>query len=163
MTARHSTMTERFWSDDFDMDLPKVIPDARDRLGKFAELELVTHGHETYGRLNHPSVWNHPLGSVSFFGRGSPHKPPEYWTNHPLVKCTLWEAVRDAWVHSNVILFESFPIWSDQRKHFDPLMGCIRGWSLLTEREVTKHKDAVKWALDCCRNDVQRLVAEGRR
>ena len=38
----------RFWSDDFDMDLPKIIPEARERLGKYADLELVTHGHTTF-------------------------------------------------------------------------------------------------------------------
>jgi hypothetical protein len=153
----------KFWSDDFDMDLPRVITDARDRLGEHADLELVTHGHETYGRLNHPAVWNHPLGSVSFFGRGDPHKPAEYWTNDPLVRCTLWEAVRDAWSHSNVILFESFPVWNDQWEHFEPLMYAIRGWSTLTEREYVKHTDAVKHALDCCRMDIERLLRREER
>lgn len=148
----------RFWSDDFDMDLPKVIPDARQRLGEHADLELVTHGHETHGRLNHPSVWNHTLGLVAFFGRGTPHKPAEYWASDPLVRCTLWEAVRDAWVHDNVILFEGFPIFNRQDEHFQPLMCHVRKWRELPELEVAKHKDAVVHALECCRMDVSRLV-----
>jgi hypothetical protein len=65
-----------FWSDDFDMDLPKVIPDAKAALGDVADLELVTHGHTTHGRLNHPSCWNHSLGLVAWFGRRDPMKPP---------------------------------------------------------------------------------------
>ncbi|HLF10635.1 MAG TPA: hypothetical protein VJA26_05425 [Gammaproteobacteria bacterium] len=152
----------QFWSDDFDMDLPKVIPDARDRLGEHADLELVTYGGTTHGRLNHPCVWNHPLGSVSFFGRGDPRIPSDYYHGHKeLVKCTLWEAVRDAWPHSNVILFECRPIWKDQWEHFEPLMSHLRGWRELPEREVTNHKDAVIHALECCRIDVDRIVREG--
>lgn len=149
----------KFWSDDFDMDLPKVIPDARDRLGEHAELELVTHGHETHGRLNHPTVWNHYLGAVSFFGRGSPHKPEHYWTSDPLVSCTLWEAVRDAWVHDNVILLEGSPIWRSQWRHFQPLMWAVRGWRPLPAGLIEMHQDAVRRALERCRANVERLIS----
>jgi hypothetical protein len=148
----------KFWSDDFDLDLPKVIPDARACLGYLAELELVTHGHETHGRLNHPSVWNHELGSVSFFGRGNPHKPDGYWTRDPIVRCTLWEAVRDAWCHDNVILVESVPVLYGQWIHFEPLMWHTRKWRALPELEVAKHVDAVKLALDRCFDEVERIV-----
>jgi hypothetical protein len=141
-----------FWSDDFDMDLPKVIPDARSRLGDLADFEMVTHGHTTHGRLNHPSVWNHALGSVAFFGRHSPMKPASYWTDHPLVRCTLWETIRDAWSHDFVVLFEHNPIWNGQSwGHFEPLMYHIRGWREVPEREVKEHKACVIEMIDRCR------------
>lgn len=132
-----------FWSDDFDMDLPKIIPEARERLGKYADLELVTHGHTTHGRLNHPSVWNHSLGSVAWFGRRTPMKPAEYVTFDPIVRCTLWEAIRDVWSHDFVLLFEHDPIWNHPEmynEHFYPLMSHIRKWTELPEKDVREHK-----------------------
>lgn len=48
----------RFWADDFDMDLPRIIPRLDDVLGDTAGVRLWTHGHTSHGRLNHPSVWN---------------------------------------------------------------------------------------------------------
>ncbi len=144
----------KFRSDDFDMDLPTIIPEARSLLGAYADLELVTHGHETHGRLNHPTVWNHEFGSVAFFGRGDPHKPTSFWTDSPLVRCTLWEAIRDAWAHDVVILFErSNPIWdgSKTREQFDPLMYHIRGLRTLDEAEVEGHKQAVETRIQLVR------------
>jgi hypothetical protein len=135
-----------FWSDDFDMDLPKVIPAARDALGDVAELSLVTHGHVTHGRLNHPSVWNHSLGSVAFFGRSSPMKPASYWTDDPLVPCTLWEAIRDVWSHDFVLLLEHNPVWNHPEmynQHFYPLMSNLRGWSSLPAADIAEHKACV--------------------
>jgi hypothetical protein len=141
-----------FWADDFDMDLPKIIPEARDRLGDLADLQLVTHGHTTYGRLNHPTVWNHDLGCVAWFGRRSPHKPASYVTDSPLVQCTLWEAIRDVWSHDYVIVFEHNPIWNgDMWQHFEPLMGHTRGYHVLPEAEVKEHKLCVLDKIAQCR------------
>lgn len=140
----------KFWSDDFDMDLPRVIPGAKQLLGEKADLELVTHGSTTHGRLNHPCVWNQPLGSVAFFGRGMPHKPVHCWTSDPIVKCTLWEAIRDAWVHDVVIVFETTAIWDGgkTRAEFDPLMSHLRKWTCLPEWRVAKLKDMVRMRLE---------------
>lgn len=141
----------QFWSDNFDMDLPKIIPAARSLLEPYADMELVTHGSETHGRLNHPCVWNHALGSVAFFGRGHPHKPESFWTNRPLVRCTLWEAVRDAWVHDIVIVFEGAnPIFDGGRtfEQFEPLMYHVRGWRKLDDAAVAEHKDAVQMRIE---------------
>ena len=142
----------KFWSDDFDMDLPKIIPEARSLLGAYADLELVTHGSETHGRLNHPTCWNHELGYVSYFGRpGRIFKPNGYWTDSPIIRCTLWEAIRDAWAHDNVIIFEGrTPIWSgnETRRDFDPLMYHIRGWRALDEAEIDAHKAAVQMRIE---------------
>lgn len=152
-------MDDAFWSDDFDMDLPKVIPDAKTRLGKHADLELVTTcTRPTHGRLNHPCAWNHPLGLVSFVGRGHTHRPGHYHTSAPTIRCTLWEVIRDAWPHSNVVLFEGFPIWHDQWEHFQPIMYHIRKLHELTAGDLDRHIAAVRHEIDCCRMDVARLV-----
>ncbi len=142
----------RFWSDDFDMDLPKVIPEARRHLGEYADLEMVTHGHTTHSRLNHPSVWNHHLGSIAFFGRVSPMKPHGYSTSDPLVRCTLWEAIRDAWCHDFILIFEGRPIWDgDTYRHFEPLMYHVRGWRQMPEPEANIHRVRVLRRINACR------------
>ena len=141
----------KFWCDDFDMDLPKVIPDAKELLGEVADLELRTHGNKTDGRLNHPCVWNHSIGMVAFFGRSSPMKPEAYYTDRQVVLCTLWEAIRDAWCHDYVIIFEGRrPIWdgSKTRAQFEPLMYHIRKWRELPDAEVEKHKQKVRMRLE---------------
>jgi hypothetical protein len=141
----------RFWSDDFDMDLPKVIPDAKEMLGEHADLQLLTHGGKTYGRLNHPVVWNSETGTVAFFGRRSPMKPPAYYTDREIIGCTLWEAIRDAWAHTVVIVFEGrTPIWDGSKtwKQFEPIMYHIRGWEPLTDAELDRHKQSVRMRLE---------------
>lgn len=118
------------WCDDFDMDLPKVIPDARDLLGDMADVKLSTHGHTTYGALNHPSVWNCEDGPVAFFGFRSPRKPKSYWTNAPTVRCTFWQAVRDAWAHSYIMAVEGRPVLDTNGLYprFERIMYDLRGW-----------------------------------
>lgn len=121
-----------FWSDDFDMDLSKVVPDARDLLGDLADLELVTEGHTTHGRLNHPAVWNGDRTMLSWFGFGAPFRPSAMITGAPdvLVTCTAWEAFRDAWPHGYLIQVMQRPIWDTfaLRPQFDEIMGDLRGW-----------------------------------
>lgn len=138
------TTEQRFWSDDFDMDLPKIIPEARERLGEYADLELVTTSHTTHGRINCPCVWNHSLGMVAFFGRpGRLYRDPSFVTNRPEVRCTLWEAIRDVWSHDFVLVFEFNPIWNHPEMynaHFYPLMAHIRKWTELPEKDVREHK-----------------------
>jgi hypothetical protein len=141
----------RFWSDDFDMDLPKVIPDAKELLGECADLQLQTHGGKTFGRLNHPTVWNGDSGMVAFFGRTSPMKPPAYYTDREIIRCTLWEAIRDAWAHTVVIVFEGrTPIWDGSKTwaQFEPIMEHIRGYRVLPDAEVEKHKQKVRMRLE---------------
>jgi len=141
----------RFWSDDFDMDLPKIIPDAKQLLGEHADLQLYTHGSKTFGRLNHPVVWNTEIGLVAYFGRSSPMKPAMSYTDREIVRCTLWEAVRDAWAHTIIVVFEgSNPIWDGSKtyKQFEPIMYHIRGWRPLSDADLGKHKDKVRMRLE---------------
>lgn len=143
------------WCDGFDMDLPKIVPEAKAALGELAVLDLLTYGHTTHGRLNHPSVWNHSLGMVAFFWRPTRPtcKPAGYYTgNDAPVPCTLWEAIRDAWVHDFVLIFEHDPVWDgDTREHFDPLMWHIRGWGdPLPEAKAAEHRACVLDKVKCC-------------
>jgi hypothetical protein len=121
-----------FWSDDFDMDLPKVIPDARDLLGDLADLELTTEGGSTKGRLNHPCVWNGDRTMLSWFGFGAPYRPSQMITGRQeaLITCTAWEAFRDAWPHGYLIQVMQRPVWDTfpLQYHFDVIMGDLRGW-----------------------------------
>lgn len=152
------------WCDDFDMDLPKVVPDARRALGdRLANLELTTYGNITNGTLNHPAVWNHSLGMIAFFGRpGRIGKPAPYYVGgHHLVHCTLWEALRDAWCHDVVILFEGVPVWDGPGawRHFEKLMYHVRGWKTLPESEAMRHRVAVLDMIVRCGEAVDKLVA----
>jgi hypothetical protein len=141
------TSAPRMWCDDFDTDLPKVVPDARRALGEIGDLELLTYGHTTHGRLNHPTVWNHELGMISFFWRpGHAFKPAHYYVgNDAPISCTLWEAIRDAWVHDNVIVFEGRPVFDGGASypHFQALMYDVRGWTKLDERARLNHQVSV--------------------
>lgn len=147
------------WCDDFDMDLPKVVPMARDALGAIGDLELHTYGHVTNGKLNHPSVWNSNVGSVAFFGRpGRVGKPASYYTNSPLVPCTLWEALRDAWCHDIVILFEGTPVWGDTWRQFEKLMWHTRGWRKLPEESADALRVEILDRIVACGEDVQKVI-----
>ncbi len=152
-----------FWSDDFDMDLPKVIPEARAVLGDLADLELKTHGSLTFGRLNHPTVWNGDLGTVAFFGRTDPCRPAAYYAAKEIVTCTLWEVLRDCWSHDYAVIFERHLIldgnkfWLD----FQPLMYHMRSWQTLRDEDVAKHRDRVLNRIRFMVARLRRIIAPG--
>lgn len=117
------------WCDDFDCDLPKVVPGAREAIGDAAGIQLCTHGKTTHGRLNHPDVWNSYEGMVAFFGFRTPAKPPSYVTVAPIVRCTFWEAVRDWWGHDFRMLVEGEEILPyGNWRWLEPIMWSTRGW-----------------------------------
>lgn len=121
-----------FWSDNFDMDLPKVIPNAREIMGDLAEVPLwTTGGSATHGRLNHPEVWNGDTGFIAFFGlRPVGFRDPFYVSTRPMIQCTAWEAFRDAWSHHYLMLVERKPIWNTDElwPEFEAIMWLRRGW-----------------------------------
>lgn len=119
------------WCDSFDADLPKVVPAAREALGPIGDLELATHASVTNGMMSHPSVWNTARGCAAIFWRpGHYAKPSHYWTDAPVVDLTLWEALRDAWVHTYVVHVENVPVFDaySLSKQFEALMWDVRGW-----------------------------------
>lgn len=155
-------MPERFWSDDFDMDLPKVIPGLDEALGDAADIRLWTYGSESYGRLNHPSVWSTYDGTTAFFGtdRDGPWKPTDYHTDHPIVECTWREAVRDAWPHRYRILVDWVRIWDTTRLSgtFTRLMYDLRGWQPLPNGEADRLRGEVLASVIAATRDLCALV-----
>jgi hypothetical protein len=121
-------MAARFWSDTFDMDLPRILPQLDDVLGDATDIPLWTHGHTSHGRLNHPAVW----GMAACFGTSPDStrwKPDTWYTSHPVVECTWREALRDAWPHTYVILIDQHHMWDGfaWRRTFERLMYDLRG------------------------------------
>jgi hypothetical protein len=120
-----------FWSDDFDMDLPRILPEARELMGALGDVELVTTGKpDKNGRLNHPAVWNGDRSMLAFFGFKNPCRPEQMAApGVGEVRCTAWEAFRDAWPHQYLIVIERRAIWDTGPlwKHFETIMWDLRG------------------------------------
>lgn len=128
-----------FWSDTFDLDLLKVIPGVEELLGETADVPLFTHGHRTDdGLLAHPTCWNTTRGLAAFFGFKYPAKPSAFYTSDPIVECTFLEALRDAWVHTYVLMVEQRTIFVMPRLqlHFERLLSHHRGWTPRLEPQV---------------------------
>lgn len=128
-----ATLDAPFWSDDFDMDLPKIFPNARTLLGDLAGVEMWTTGRPCprTGRLNHPAVWNGDHSMLAYFGFKSPRRPPGMVApGSGDIKCTAWEAFRDAWPHGFLMILEGAPVWDtfELQAEFDTIMWSIRGW-----------------------------------
>lgn len=166
-----------FWSDDFDMDLPKVLPDWKECLGEAASIELRTHGGLSHGKLNHPSVWNSPDGMTAFCGLFlDAAKPDLYSTDRPLVSCTFAELVRDVWVHQCLVRVQGIAVIDTQPllHVFDQLMWHVRKYTELPEQTVIKHLNKVRTLLkmagaklvtvklSCARTEPWVLVTGGR-
>ncbi|GEP00550.1 hypothetical protein [Methylobacterium haplocladii] len=138
-----------FWSDTFECDLPKVIPGARDAVGDLADVHLWTTGHTTHGALNHPDVWNSDAGMVAFFGFRSPARPEVYWTDRPMVRCTFWEALRDAWAHHILIAVEGGLVWNSGLlwPQYEALMAEVRGWPSADPAKAAAARASVRVSL----------------
>ena len=127
---------QKFWSDDFDMDLLKLFPDLPAELGEAAELPIWTVGHSTYGRLNSPAQWN-SHGAYAWAEKPQLVRDKHGWfnihgcvSNDELIEATWLEFLRDMWPHSYAfillphgVLFEQSP-----RLVFDRIMYHIRAW-----------------------------------
>lgn len=155
-------MPERFWSDDFDMDLLKLFPDLPERLGEMAEVRLWVHGGESYGRLNHPSVWHdHEYMVVAFFGLApdTTGKPDAYWTSHPVVECTWLETLRDEWPHQYTIVMGRRPVLRATRwETFSALMYDRRGHRPLLDAERERLRRKVLARVDKATRRLRHLV-----
>lgn len=146
------------WCDNFDMDLPKALPEAPEIVGDLGNILLWTSGNaDKNGMLNHPSVWHHELGLVAFFGFSEVAKPENY-IGRGYVRCTVWEALRDAWAHSFVMLIERRPIWDTQAtwEDFQQIMWAMRGWGDQPPPDTTR---ATARATNSLRKAVAKLRA----
>lgn len=128
MTAPTSTRAP-FWSDDFDMDLLKVIPNVENILGASADVVLYTRCNSPrHGRLNHPVCW----GVTACFGvTNPPWKPQGWWSEAAVVECTFLELLRDVWSHSLVAVVEGQTVFDAHAlsQDFMVLMYNLRGWT----------------------------------
>jgi hypothetical protein len=52
-----TTARAAFWSDDFDMDLLRLVPEVPELLGDTGARTLYVRGGTSHGRLNHPAAW----------------------------------------------------------------------------------------------------------
>jgi hypothetical protein len=156
-----------FWSDNFDMDLLKVFPDAVELCDHMEDLKLWTYSHTTLGRINCPSSWNTDLGLMAFFWTKIPAHHREgnwsrfgffYTTDAPLVECTWLEVIRDEWSHQSVVNVNGLIVWrpGDLWPHFERIMWFVR--------DVTKTRDAtteqVQAALQAAVQDRHREISE---
>lgn len=125
------TTATKFWCDDFDADLYKVVPGAKAILTPVANVKLFTRGHITNGRLNHPTVWNHEMGYIAFFSFGGEPRPSEtFHSFDPIIECTFAEAVRDAFVHGITMVLEKKVIFhaGALARDYSALLYNHRGW-----------------------------------
>lgn len=102
------------WYDNFDGDLFKLYPIAKNLIGNLGAVPLFTHGSHwrEENTLGHPAVWNGYNGMQAFFGFKTPAKPPSFWTYNPIIACTFEQAVRDAWCHDYILFVEREKIWN---------------------------------------------------
>lgn len=134
------------WCDDFDMDLPKVFPEARLIVSDLADVELWTTGHETNGVLNHPNVWNGDATMLAFFGFKDFGRDSTFYVgNGRPIRCTVWEAFRDAWPHHYGLHVERRLVWNtlELTPQFDTLMYERRGWRDVPVRDLAKARAGV--------------------
>jgi hypothetical protein len=130
-----------FWSDDFDLDLLRVLPEIETAIGRTGEIVLHTHdtlAHPLTRRITHPVCWNTPRGPAAFFGFADAATPSAYVTDAPLVDCTFLEAVRDCWVHGYLMVVERRAVLDGLRLRFsfDVLLTYHRRWREVTAAEV---------------------------
>jgi len=118
-----------FWSDDFDADLLRIFPEVEQEAAGIAGVKLYTHAYSSFGRLNHPTVWNDHHGMIAFFTftAGGPTLG-SYYTRDPIVECTPLEVLRDVWSHDYIIDLEGRRVctwgWWEVMQ---PLMYAVRG------------------------------------
>ncbi|GGM53676.1 hypothetical protein ACFFX1_54745 [Dactylosporangium sucinum] len=152
----------RFWADDFDADLLRVVPRAAGILVQVTA-PLWTYGHTSHGRLNHPSVWASQHGYVAYFGTDNTGtwKPGSFSSNGQLVQCTWTEAARDAWVHNYVIAVDYQPIWDAARLvgTFAKLMGDVRGRPKLPDVDADRLRGHVLASLIAATGQLQQHIA----
>lgn len=147
------------WCDEFDMDLPKILRDAQSLLGDLAELKVFVHCYRE-PPLNHPTVWNTSLGAVTFVGRSHPRTPPNYDTTDPIISCTLWQLLRDAWAHQYTIYFDGNdkPVWIEMLDCFVPLMNHVRKQSIKPDDVVASLQEKVVVAIEQFAIHVRNLI-----
>lgn len=149
------------WCDDFDADLPKLIPDAIDALDGVADVALWTRSKPTNGRINCPSCWHSDIGLCAYFTtrEGENPQPPGFFSRDPIVRCTFWEAVRDEWCHDATIVVNRVVIWTPPSELMMQLMFDVRGWSPLKPSEANAIANQVLDGLSAAAERLREVIA----
>ena len=151
------------WCDDFDADLPRVVPGALETLGDLADLPLTTYSRTTGGKINCPSCWSTYDGFVSFFWTAPEHRPDSYYaTSDPETACTFGEAVRDEWVHSTTVNIDGHQIWTPPARLMEALMSDLRGWTRLTDDRREHIQEQVRRSLAAAVGRLSLIIGENR-
>lgn len=88
------------WCDDFDGDLYKLVPEAREVIAPAASIRLYTTCPTTDGQINHPTCWEMHGEHVCFLGFEDRAPQPSWCSSGwPVVACTFEEVMRDLWCH----------------------------------------------------------------
>lgn len=147
------------WCDDFDADLPKVVPGALGALGSTAGVELLTYATPTNGKINCPASWWTDLGLTAFFSTGGPIVPAGYVGGKEVVGCTFWEAVRDEWIHESVMVVDRKFVWKPPGGLMMRLMYDLRGWTVLTDEEQAETQEHVRQSLAAAASRLRTVIA----
>lgn len=152
-----------FWSDAFDGDLYRLLPEAEAWIAPLAARLLWVHGGVTKGRLNHPSAWHTNDGLTAFFTihPGKDPRPGTYFlTQDPLVECTVEEALRDLIVHQLVMVVDGEKVADFNRitRHYFDLLFHARGHGEADRQEEARSK--LQKHLKRVLNNLARLVGE---
>jgi len=130
------------WCDNFDGDLYKLVPAARDVLAPIAAIRLYTTCTPSVGgKINLPTCWHSDRGLSCYFGlTEEPPQPPHCWTDSPVMACTMEEAVRDLWAHCPLLMKLKlhgghYVLWDS--REVEPAF-----WSLLWD--ARGHRDLVR-------------------
>jgi len=162
MNESSAAIAPGLWCDDFDADLPKVVPGALDAIGDTAEVELLTYCSPTNGKINCPASWHTDGGLAAFFttpGFGS-IAPPGYVGGKEIVSCTFWEAVRDEWCHDSIILLNwRHAIWKPPSAPMMALMYDLRGWMTLEDAEREDTQENVRRSLVAAADRLRTVLA----
>jgi hypothetical protein len=136
------------WCDSFDADLLKVVPGAAETLAGTAGVKLETHSSPTDGKINCPSAWWTDEGLAAFFWTDPELAAPAgYITDDPVVECTFLEAVRDEWVHGQILCVNRRVVWRPPARLMEKLMFDLRGWTVLTDAEREDIRKSVRKSL----------------
>lgn len=159
-----------FWSDELDIDLYRLVPEARDAIGEDANVTLYTYcDKKTHGRINHPALWGRGAWASCIVSTASEliHKPERMAAPAEAVtECTFEELCRDAWLHhySAILDAEFRLLLCHERRWFNALMYSARRWGGVSDKDVYKAKQASLKAIEGSRRGLHdALVMRGLR
>lgn len=152
----------RFWSDDFDMDLLKILPELREQTAFIAGCPLYTYGSlSEHGVFAHPAVWNSDCGMSALFFVDEPQLARDAHglvriggcvTDDPVCEIIALDAIRDCWCHNYTLHLEGRRVIEAStafyNSHFAPLMAHRRGYGNLPQSSIDRIAHEVQgWAM----------------